>query len=159
MTTDSPPPPAPGPLPHAAAGLDVALALVGDRWSLLVIHALLGGARRFNDLLEDIPGLAPNVLSHRLKHLERETLLVATPYSRRPPRFRYQLTAAGGELADALRILARWGGSHAGDDAGDAGHDPGPAHSLCGTALEIRWYCPTCGRVVEDDESDALHHF
>jgi DNA-binding HxlR family transcriptional regulator len=160
MTTDPTPSPAPGPLPSAGPGLDAALVRVGDRWSLLVIHALMGGARRFNDLLEDIPGLAPNVLSHRLKHLERETLLVATPYSRRPPRFRYQLTAAGGELADALRVLSHWGGARTvADPRDDPGHDTGPAHALCGTTLEIRWYCPTCGRVVEDDESDALHHF
>jgi DNA-binding HxlR family transcriptional regulator len=113
---------------------------------------MLAGPRRFNDLLEEIPGLAPNVLSHRLKHLERETLLVAAPYSTRPVRVRYQLTAAGTELADALRVLARWGASHAEDDSA-------LAHAACGTTLETRWYCPTCGRVVDDDETDALSHF
>jgi DNA-binding HxlR family transcriptional regulator len=131
------------------AALDAALARVGDRWSLLVVHALLSGPQRFNDLLEAVRGVAPNVLSHRLKHLEHERLLVATPYSRRPPRFRYELTAAGAELAGALRTLATWG-------AGQAGGDLAPGHATCGTPLEIRWYCPTCARVVDDLEADSL---
>jgi DNA-binding PadR family transcriptional regulator len=49
------------------------------------------------------------VLTQRLRHLEREALLVATPYSERPRRFQYQLTEGGRELAGALRLLADWG--------------------------------------------------
>ena len=49
-----------------------ALVGVGDRWTLLVVQALLDGPRRFNDLLEQIPGIAPNILSERLKRLERD---------------------------------------------------------------------------------------
>jgi len=52
-----------------------ALERVGDRWTLLVVDALLGGPRRFNELLEDVGGIAPNTLTQRLRHLEREALL------------------------------------------------------------------------------------
>src|SRR5690242_2996326 len=90
-----------------------ALARVGDRWTLLVVEALLGGPQRFNDLLGQIPGIAANILSERLKRLEREGLLIARPYSERPPRAAYQLTAEGAELAGALRLLAHWGARHA----------------------------------------------
>ena len=62
-----------------------ALVRVGDRWTLLVVQALLDGPRRFNDLLEQIPGIAPNILSERLKRLERDALLVSRPYTDRPP--------------------------------------------------------------------------
>src|SRR3954464_6262371 len=86
-----------------------ALARVGDRWTLLVVGALLDGPRRFNDLLDDVGGIAPNILTQRLRHLEREALVVARPYSERPPRFVYELTAGGRELAGALRLLADWG--------------------------------------------------
>src|ERR1700747_3626876 len=85
----------------------------GDRWALLVVMALLAGPRRFIDLLGQIPGIAANILSDRLKRLEREALLVARPYSERPPRAAYQLTAEGQELAGALRLLAYWGARHA----------------------------------------------
>jgi DNA-binding HxlR family transcriptional regulator len=101
--------------------------------------------------MEDVAGIAPNVLSQRLKHLEREALVAARPYSERPPRFSYELTAAGRELAGALRLLAQWG-ARASDDAGAA------RHAACGTPLEARWYCPTCARVVDDGEDAELHY-
>src|SRR6478736_6346506 len=96
----------------ASSPLAEALARVGDRWTLLVVEALLPGPRRFSELLEQIPGIAANILSDRLKRLEREGLLVARPYSERPPRAAYQLTAEGRELAGALRLLASWGSGH-----------------------------------------------
>jgi len=80
---------------EGSSPLAEALARVGDRWTLLVVEALLDGPRRFNDLLGQIPGIAPNILSERLRRLEREALLVARPYSERPPRAAYQLTAEG----------------------------------------------------------------
>ena len=61
-----------------------ALDRVGDRWTLLVVDALLDGPRRFNELVEDLGGIASNILTQRLRHLEREALLIATPYSQRP---------------------------------------------------------------------------
>ena len=94
--------------PALTSPLEEATARVGDRWTLLLVQALLDGPRRFNELLEALPGIAPNVLSQRLKHLERERVLVSQPYSRRPPRFAYELTSSGRELAGALRLLAQW---------------------------------------------------
>jgi DNA-binding HxlR family transcriptional regulator len=125
-----------------------ALASVGDRWTLLVVDALLGGPRRFSELLGQIPGIAANILSERLKRLEREGLLVARPYSQRPPRAAYELTAEGRELAGALRLLAHWGARHS--DSPQA-----PRHPACGTPVEIRWYCPTCDHLADDDPSFA----
>jgi DNA-binding HxlR family transcriptional regulator len=136
----------------ALSPLAEALARVGDRWTLLVVEALLGGPRRFNDLLSQIPGIAANILSDRLKRLERERLLVARPYSQRPPRSEYELTAEGKELAGALRLLAHWAARHA---------DPSVAlrHPACGTPIEARWYCPTCDVLVDDEPSHAEVHF
>ncbi|MFL5955872.1 MAG: winged helix-turn-helix transcriptional regulator, partial [Solirubrobacterales bacterium] len=71
-----------------------ALARVGDRWTLLVVGALIEGPRRFGDLQEAVPGIAPNILSARLRQLERQALVVATPYQQRPPRFVYEASAA-----------------------------------------------------------------
>jgi DNA-binding HxlR family transcriptional regulator len=135
--------------PTAASPLEEAVARVGDRWTLLIVQALLGGARRFNDLAAALPGIAPTVLSQRLKHLEREAVVVSQPYSRRPLRFAYELTASGRELAGALRLLAQWGAERSGE--GD-----GLRHVACGTPLEARWYCPTCARPVDDDDAGDL---
>lgn len=125
-----------------------ALARVGDRWTLLVVEALLDGARRFNELLDQLPGIAASILSERLKRLERDGLLLARPYSDRPPRAAYQLTADGRDLAGALRLLAAWGAGHA-EEA------PVPVHPACGTPVEARWYCPTCDHLVDAEPGDA----
>lgn len=132
------------------SALAAALATVGDRWTLLVIASLLDGPRRFGDLQEEVAGIAPNVLSQRLRQLERNALVVARPYSERPPRFVYELSAAGRELAGALRLLAGWGARNA--DGGTA-----PLHAVCGTPVEARLWCPTCERIVSDEEDEELH--
>jgi DNA-binding HxlR family transcriptional regulator len=133
----------------ASSPLAEALGRVGDRWTLLVVHALLGGPRRFNDLLEQIEGIAPNILSARLKRLERDGLLVSRLYTERPPRATYELTADGRELAGALRLLADWGARH-------ALPAEAPRHQVCGTVIEARWYCPTCDRLVEDEPETQM---
>jgi DNA-binding HxlR family transcriptional regulator len=134
-----------------ASALGAALDRVGDRWSLLLVEAMLEGPRRFGELGEDIGGIAPNILTDRLRRLERAGIVVATPYSHRPPRMEYALTADGAELAGALRLLADWGARQEGPDA------PEPLrHTLCGTPLEARWHCPTCSVVVTERDADAL---
>ena len=134
-----------------ASPLADALARVGDRWTLLIVAALLDGPRRFNELQEDLGGIAPNVLSARLKSLSEQALVVAQPYSDRPPRFVYELSESGRELAGALRLLADWG-------ARSGGGEP-YRHEVCGSALEARWWCPSCEEIVDDpaDDEDVVH--
>lgn len=132
------------------SALSAALQRVGDRWSLLIVDALLDGPRRFNDLQAAVGRIAPNILSRRLGDLERAGVVVASPYSQRPPRFTYDLTAAGRELAGALRLLAQWGATHGGME--------GPHHDACGTPVEARWYCPTCAHCLEDGEASELSY-
>jgi DNA-binding HxlR family transcriptional regulator len=137
-----------------ASPLDAALERVGDRWSFLVVEALLGGSLRFGELQARVPAIAPNILAQRLRRLEEQRVLRAVPYSERPPRVEYELTAAGIELAGVLRLLAGWGaaGSATAESAGL------PRHVACGSLLEATWYCPTCARAIDDDESSGLHY-
>jgi DNA-binding HxlR family transcriptional regulator len=129
--------------------LAAALERVGDRWSLLVIEALLPGARRFNELQAQVAGIAPNILSDRLKRLESERVIRSQPYTERPLRLVYELSAEGQELAGALRLLADWGSRVA--------RDAEPLrHAVCGTPVEARWYCPTCDRPVEGREAEQV---
>jgi DNA-binding HxlR family transcriptional regulator len=127
-----------------------AMVRVGDRWTLPVVEALLEGPRRFGELHERLPGIAPNILTDRLRGLERDALVVARPYSRRPPRSTYELTAEGRALAGAVRLLSEWGSRR-------GGHEPAH-HSACGTPLEVRWYCPTCEQAVDEDAAEGLHY-
>jgi DNA-binding HxlR family transcriptional regulator len=135
----------------APSPLAAALERVGDRWSLLLVEALLDGPRRFGELGEAVPGIAPNILTDRLRRLESERVIRATPYSERPPRFTYALTDEGAELAGALRLLADWGAR--------AAREAEPMrHAACGTPLEARWFCPTCARAVEGAEADEVRY-
>jgi DNA-binding HxlR family transcriptional regulator len=134
----------PATAPPAPTALEAALDRVGDRWSLLVVDALLDGPRRFGELRDALPGIAPNILTDRLRRLERERILVSSPYTTRPPRMEYHLTGDGRDLASALRLLADWGSRRTGGEP--------LRHDRCGTAIEARWFCPTCAVAVADAE-------
>lgn len=117
--------------------------VVGDRWRLQVVGALFDGALSFGELETAVRGISPAVLSARLKELEAAGLVMAIPYQDRPVRHRYDLTARGASLAEVLRALAAWGGTPS-------------RHEVCGTALELTWWCPTCQLPVEEVD-DHLH--
>lgn len=133
----------------ATTPLAAALDRVGDRWSLLLIEALLDGPRRFTELSSVLDGIAPNILTDRLRRLEAQQVVRSRQYEERPPRVTYELTAEGLELASALRMLADWGSSVAPDA------EP-IRHAACGTPVEARWYCATCDRLVEPEDAGDL---
>jgi DNA-binding HxlR family transcriptional regulator len=85
------------------------LDIVGSRWTLLIIRDLLTGPRRFQDFQERLPGMAPNVLSDRLKTLEAHGVVHREFYSDHPPRAAYALTDRGRELGVVVLALGRWG--------------------------------------------------
>ena len=129
--------------------LALALDQVGDRWSLLLVEALLAGPARYGELQDALPGIAPNVLADRLRRLIGTGIVRSVPYSKRPVRLEYALTADGRELAGVVHLLADWA----------ARRSPGierMRHAACGTPLEARWYCPTCLRAVDDAEDGTL---
>jgi DNA-binding HxlR family transcriptional regulator len=134
---------------ESRSSLGVALDRVGDRWSLLIVETLLDGPRRFGEIVDAVGGIAPNILTARLRRLEGAGIIVARPYEQRPIRLEYGLTVDGRELAGAIRLLADWGGRH--DDAPDAAR-----HDVCGTALETRWWCPTCREAIEGPPGDQV---
>src|SRR4051794_26896146 len=104
-----------------ADNLARALEMLGDRWSLQVIASMLEGPKRFGELSGSLQGIAPNVLTARLRQLERDGLVITTPYSRRPVRLAYALTDAARELSDAIALLTAWA-------AHQSGAAEGPVH-------------------------------
>ncbi|GLW89807.1 winged helix-turn-helix transcriptional regulator [Actinokineospora globicatena] len=90
-------------------GLAVGLGVVGERWTLLVIRELLIGPARFTALLENMPGIGPNLLSDRLRTLGAHGVVeqIAIPGEGRA--LRYQLTELGEQLRQPLLGLAKWG--------------------------------------------------
>jgi DNA-binding HxlR family transcriptional regulator len=131
----------------AGSPLDAALERVGDRWTLLVAAALMDGPARFSDLAAELPAIAPNILTQRLRRMEQDGLVISREYSSRPPRHAYELTTAGRELQDAVNALSGWG-------AVRTGQPEEHVHAVCGTPLAARWYCTTCEESVNVDAAD-----
>ena len=90
-----------------------ALDIVGDAWTLLVLRDLLFyDKHRFADFLASPEGISTNILTERLKRLERGGLVERRRYQEHPPRDEYYLTARGHDLLPVLRELIKWGKAH-----------------------------------------------
>jgi DNA-binding HxlR family transcriptional regulator len=88
-----------------------ALESVGDWWSILILRDVFQGLSRF-DQFEESLGIAPNILSRRLKHLVAHGLLERRPYAQRPVRHEYRLTAKGRDFFPVAVALFAWGNRH-----------------------------------------------
>jgi len=117
------------------------LELVGERWTLLLVRDLLGGARRFQDLQASLPGIAPTLLSDRLKVMETHGIVTRRFYSEHPPRAEYILTDRGRELGFVIGALAAWGSRHVHRAAAVVSDE-------CGHEVQMRYFCPTCEKRV-----------
>ena len=89
------------------------LAVIGDRWTILILRDLVRfGPRKFQDLERSLSGISPNTLSLRLKRLEEAGVVQRRFYEQHPPRAEYALTDVGNELRPVLRALFEWGQRH-----------------------------------------------
>lgn len=145
------------------SALSEALNRIGDRWSLVIVDALMEGPLRFADLQDRVEGISTNILAARLRHLEGEGVVMAVPYSARPLRYSYDLTDAGRDLAGAVRMLSQWSANHSNPARGHRGgraSDPAsrgtPEHPLCGTSMVAVWWCPTCEQAAGAEAGDVV---
>lgn len=83
-----------------------ALDVIGDRWTILILRELLGGAARFHELQEGLPGIPKNLLTDRLRRLERDGVVRRV---RSHSTALYALTEQGAAVRTALEELAFWG--------------------------------------------------
>ena len=95
-----------------ARGLDV----LGDRWTLLICRELFLGDQRFTDLRTALPGLAPNLLTERLRSLQRGGLVESVELPPPAARTVYRLTEAGSEVGPVLRAMSRFGAQYLDED-------------------------------------------
>jgi DNA-binding HxlR family transcriptional regulator len=87
------------------------LERVGEWWSILILRDAFLGLRRFDEFEESL-GIAPNMLTRRLKGLVQAGLLERRRYQERPARFEYLLTARGRDFRPVLWTLLNWGNRH-----------------------------------------------
>src|SRR3954447_7453346 len=87
----------------------IALDVVGERWTPLIVRELLLGPKRFTDLADGLPGIGTNILTNRLAGLQEHGIVERHTLPRPTPVTVYELTEAGRELAPVLRELRAWG--------------------------------------------------
>ncbi|MEU1851134.1 helix-turn-helix domain-containing protein [Streptomyces sp. NPDC019990] len=126
------------------------LALVGEKYSLLVLREVCLGNGRFDQLVRNI-GAPRDILATRLRRLVDAGILLRQPYSERPQRFEYRPTRAGLELEPVLMTLMAWGDRHVRTD----GDRPMVVEHSCGQALTPVVTCRACGDEVRHEDLTA----
>ncbi len=89
-----------------------ALALIADKWAVLVITTLAEGTWRYNALRRELEGVSQKMLTQTLRDLECNGLVARTVYPDTPPRVEYRLPPLGQTLVEALTVLRDWADEH-----------------------------------------------
>ena len=96
---------------HQAGQCSVAATgeIVGSKWTVLIVHDLSEGPRRFTALEHACAGISPRTLAERLRWLEAEEIVVRRSYAESPPRVEYELTQKGDALKPIIDEMRRFG--------------------------------------------------
>ncbi len=122
-----------------------ALAVVGDRWTLLILREAFLRVRRFEDFQARL-GIARRVLTERLSGLVADGVLRKVAYQERPARYEYRLTEKGLDLYPVVLALVHWGDAHY---AGPEGPPVLHRHKSCGHDFRSVLSCSACGGAVD----------
>lgn len=85
------------------------MSLIDGKWKIIVLYKLLRGTLRFNELRRLIPSITQRMLTHQLRELEADGLVVRTVYAQVPPRVEYTLSTRGRSLEPVLMAMKVWG--------------------------------------------------
>ena len=121
-----------------------ALAVIGDRWTLMVLRDCFLGVRRFEAFQARL-GISRSIIAERLKLLVDEGVLRKEAYQDRPARHEYRLTQKGLELHPIIMSIVRWGDAHY---AGEAGPPLVHRHKACGHDFSPVMTCSECGEAI-----------
>jgi DNA-binding HxlR family transcriptional regulator len=88
------------------------LGIIASRWTVMVMHALQGDTKRYNQLTKTIGGISQKVLTDTLRKLERDGIVRRTVYPVVPPKTEYALTPLGLTLLKVTDQMAKWTEKH-----------------------------------------------
>ncbi len=92
--------------------MEACLEVIGGKWKGVILFHLLGGTKRFNELLRLVPGLTQRMLTRQLRELEDDRVILRKVYAQVPPKVEYSLTEFGRTLEPLLRGLQGWGAEY-----------------------------------------------
>ncbi len=90
-------------------GVEKTLKIIGGKWTLLVLHNLFEGSKRFGQLQKNLTGVSPKTLSLRLKELEKDKIIKRKVFAEIPPHVEYSLSEKGTSLKEIFNKLEHWG--------------------------------------------------
>jgi DNA-binding HxlR family transcriptional regulator len=93
----------------SGCSVERALGLIDGKWKIVILYKLLGGTLRFNELRRLIPAVTQRMLTHQLRELEADDLIVRKIYPQVPPKVEYSLSARGRSLEPVIMALKNWG--------------------------------------------------
>lgn len=120
------------------------VAVIGDRWTLMILRDCFLGVRRFEDFERRL-GISRSIIADRLKTLTDDGVLRRDVYQDRPVRHEYRLTEKGLALHPVIMAIVHWGDVHY---AGDAGPPLIHRHKACGCDFAPVQTCSACGEAV-----------
>jgi len=120
------------------------VAVIGDRWTLMILRDCFMGVRRFEAFQARL-GISRTITAERLKRLVDEGVLARVPYQQRPTRYEYRLTEKGLALHPVLMAIVAWGDRYY---AGEAGPPLLHRHKVCGHDFSPVQTCSECGEPV-----------
>jgi DNA-binding HxlR family transcriptional regulator len=94
---------------HSHSGLAKTLQVIGDKWTITLIHNIFQGKNRFGQLQREMKGISPKTLSIRLKELEKEAIISKKIFPEIPLHVEYYLTEKGKSLGKVMQVLDEWG--------------------------------------------------
>ena len=131
-------------LDEEQCSLSRTVAVVGDRWTLLILRECFLRVRRFEAFQSSLQ-ITRHLLSERLKKLVRFGILRRVPYSEAPKRYEYILTERGLDLYPIIMSMVHWGDAHMGDERGrPLLHE----HKKCGKQFDPVMVCSECGEPI-----------
>ncbi|KJZ62942.1 winged helix-turn-helix transcriptional regulator [Pseudomonas fluorescens] len=124
-------------------------AVVGDRWTVLVLRELFMGSHRFDEIQAQTGG-TPQMIASRLKNMEADGLLARRPYNERPPRYEYHLTPKGQAFYSVVLALRAWGETWC--KSPEEGLAVVYTHKTCGQPAGLGPLCEHCGELLRREE-------
>ncbi|WP_413376419.1 winged helix-turn-helix transcriptional regulator [Alkalihalobacillus sp. 1P02AB] len=88
---------------------ELAIELLGKKWTGLIIRVLLDGPKRFKEIKEQIPEMSDRILTERMKELEKLNVVKRNVYPEKPVRIEYELTQKGLALKPVIEAIQSWG--------------------------------------------------
>lgn len=85
--------------------------VLGGKWTTLIFRDLMGGTRRYSELMRSLDGISPRMLAERLKMLEAEGLVTRKVFPTVPPTTEYALTDLGRGMGPVIAAMADFGAS------------------------------------------------